>query len=140
MRQLHYEWADERLEQDRRWRRFAGGGFASTLHVMLHHLARESGCEVKDLQLDHDPALVLRPQFRTRLGKVRYEPDANDPAYLFYRVKDSHKQKTHGLRRPDSPEFSDRVLAKRQRRRERPKRKKLWPSRPFPKRIKHVHE
>lgn len=43
--------------------------------------------------LDHDPALVLR-KFNKRTGC--YSPAANDPAFLIYRRKDDHQQKTTG--------------------------------------------
>ena len=106
--------------------------YRSLLKVLLVHLCEKYNC--KTLQLDHDPALVLRQQsFRTVDGKLTlcFTPNANDPTYLIYRAPTDHGQKTHGLRRPDSPEFSDRVLAKRQRRRAKPKRKTNWPKRPF---------
>lgn len=44
-------------------------------------------------QLDHDPALILRP-FNKKTGK--YTPPANDPDYLVYREKAEHQQKTTG--------------------------------------------
>jgi hypothetical protein len=47
----------------------------------------------KGVQLDHDPALILR-EFNARTGK--YTPDANDPAHLVYREKADHQQKTTG--------------------------------------------
>jgi hypothetical protein len=56
------------------------------LSILLGHLPQGA-------QLDHDPALILRP-FNERTGK--YTPDANDPAYLIYRDKDDHLQKTTG--------------------------------------------
>lgn len=48
-----------------------------------------------DFQLDHDPALSLRWY---NSGSDRYYPDANNPAYLAYRAKDRHLQKTTGRR------------------------------------------
>ena len=48
-----------------------------------------------EIQLDHDPALVLR-LFNEKTGK--YTPDANDPAYLVWREKAEHQQKTTGRR------------------------------------------
>lgn len=56
------------------------------LSILLGHLPAGA-------QLDHDPALILRP-FSERTGK--YTPDANDPAYLIYRDPADHLQKTTG--------------------------------------------
>jgi hypothetical protein len=46
-------------------------------------------------QLDHDPALILRP-FDRESGK--YTPDANDPDHLIWREKAAHQEKTTGRR------------------------------------------
>jgi hypothetical protein len=46
-------------------------------------------------QLDHDPALILRP-FNEETGK--YDPDANDPEFLVWREKADHQEKTTGRR------------------------------------------
>ncbi len=43
-------------------------------------------------ELDHIPALAQR-KFNPRTGK--YTPDANDPAYLVYRLRDDHRTKTY---------------------------------------------
>jgi hypothetical protein len=91
-------------------------------------------------QLDHDPALILR-QFNERTGK--YTPDANDPAYLIYREKDDHLQKTTG-RKPGAlktvtTKGSDIGLKTKFARLERKKtktHKRTIPSRPFPKQRK----
>lgn len=56
------------------------------LAILLEHLP-------KGAQLDHDPALILRP-FSPRTGK--YTPDANDPRFLTYREPAEHLQKTTG--------------------------------------------
>lgn len=56
------------------------------LSILLGHLPAGA-------QLDHDPALILRP-LNERTGK--YTPDANDPAYLIYRDPANHLQKTTG--------------------------------------------
>lgn len=49
------------------------------------------------VQLDHDPALILRP-YNPRIKKVaaRYTPNANDPAALKYSRKADHQEKTTG--------------------------------------------
>ncbi len=55
--------------------------------------------------LDHNPALILR-DFNPRTGK--YNPDANDPDHLIYRVVDDHHRKTNvagdGALRSDTAE------------------------------------
>lgn len=63
------------------------------LRVLLTEL--EPDCKV---QLDHDPALILRAFKRDRRKPVAawYTPNANDPDYLLYRVDDNHLQKTTG--------------------------------------------
>lgn len=50
------------------------------------------------LQLDHDPALILR-QYKVDRRKppaAWYTPNANDPAYLTYRPLRDHGEKTFG--------------------------------------------
>lgn len=90
----------------------------------------------EDCQLDHEPALVNRKQIRDRDGVLlRYEPDEHDPDCLIYRLKHDHLIKT--VVRGDHGQFSDVVLAKRARRREKKaakaKRKTKWQSKPWPK-------
>lgn len=63
------------------------------LQVALRQLAGLLGCEVKDLRLDHDPALVLRP-LNTR--KTDTVPPANSPAHLSYLPTLTHDTKTFG--------------------------------------------
>lgn len=107
------------------------------LGILLGHLP-------KGVQLDHDPALILR-EFNERTGK--YTPDANDPAHLIYRDPDDHLQKTTG-RKPGAlktitTKGSDIGLKTKFARLERKARqtikpkgfggKRSIPSRPFPK-------
>jgi hypothetical protein len=84
--------------------------------------------------LDHDPPLGARMK-RTMLdGTIVYSPDANDPRHLVYRTAVDHQIKTNVS--GEHGQHPDRVLIKKQRRRERPARpkpKRRWPSRPFPK-------
>lgn len=81
------------------------------------------------IHLDHDPPLRAR-EFNERTGK--YKPAANDPDYLVYRTAEDHKRKTN--LRGDGAQYADRVLIKRARRRDKPKRKsRPISSRPFPK-------
>lgn len=94
----------------------------------LELFADKLGCQVADLDLDHDPALENReklvelPDGRRRRTVVvpkgakviRYFPDANDHERLFYRPREpehagSHKIKT--LVRGDKGQHSDRALA-----------------------------
>lgn len=69
----------------------AGGmTMGKRLMILLSHLP-------KGIQLDHDPALILRTKILNRAGEItRYIPDANDPAYLLYRETDNHLWKTTG--------------------------------------------
>jgi hypothetical protein len=86
----------------------------------------------RSFHCDHDPPLGTRP-FSNRTGK--YKPDANDPEHLFYRSEDDHRTKT--FVRGEHGQYSDIVLIKRERRRNRPaKPKRKIPSRPFSKRKK----
>jgi hypothetical protein len=125
------------------WKRtqFAQGGLGVLLARFLARLAVALKCEVKDLRLDHDPPLGARPQFRTGLGKTRYEPDANDPAHLFYRPHGPQFAGSHVIKtnvRGDHGQHPDRVLIKRERKRLRKAKKRRGPkirSRGFDKRF-----
>lgn len=64
------------------------GHYGRLLQRILAELGEKIGTP---LHLDHDPALENRP-FNKRTRK--YTPDANDPDYLFYRSKQSHRIKT----------------------------------------------
>lgn len=86
------------------------------------------------VQLDHDPPLGARKKIMHSGEIIGYRPDANDPNYLVYRLAVDHQIKTnvHG----EHGQHPDRVLIKRQRhietpRRERPKQKiksaNRWP-------------
>jgi hypothetical protein len=90
---------------------------------LMADLAKGFGCEVKDLRLDHDPPLALRVQERRGLGrKTYYTPDANDPEHLVYRPHGAQFDGSHDVKtriRGEHGQFSDVVLIKRQRRRER---------------------
>jgi hypothetical protein len=66
------------------------------------------------VHLDHDPPLRCR-KFNSRTGK--YTPDANDPAFLVYRTAVDHRTKT--FIRGEHGQHPDRVLIKRERRREK---------------------
>lgn len=92
------------------------------------------------VHLDHDPPLGAREKIMRGGEIVGYRPAANDPESLVYRLAVDHQIKTNvrGLH----GQHPDRVLIKKQRRRERPqsKRRKAkiaqpnnfkWPSRPF---------
>lgn len=88
------------------------------------------------LELHHDPALGAREKIM-RDGKiVGYIPDANDPLWLVYLDEHDHLIRTNVA--GEHGQHPDRVLIKKQRRRERPRPKrfaKAWPKgRPFPKR------
>lgn len=123
---------------------------------LLTRFAETLACEVKDLRLDHDPALGLRAR-RGEGKSTTYTPDANDPEYLAYRPHGAQFAGSHDVKtriRGDHGQFSDITLIKRERRREKKKRGKLspkakmpsrsrfgagktrWQNRPFPKRRK----
>jgi hypothetical protein len=116
-------------------RRFKGA-YGKLLDAILVVVASNQHCAVDNLQLDHDPPLGAR-----RKVWHDYIPKANDPDYLVWRDKESHRVKT--LVRGEHGQYSDLALIKRERRRNRkqsrPKqkiaaRKKPWPKRKFQKR------
>jgi hypothetical protein len=139
----------------------SGRSLGRLLEELLDRLAELLGCNVNDLRLDHDPPLALRPQERRGLGKKTYYiPDANDPEYLFYRPHGTEFEGSHDTKtriRGDHGQYSDIVLIKRERRRNRKKnaekpgkrtsnfakrpksavkKKFRWPKRSFQKRSK----
>lgn len=114
-----YDWMSEGLSDGKK------------LFQLLIRLEQHLG-EV--LQLDHDPALILR-KFNHRTGK--YAPDANDPNHLIYREKAEHQHKTTGRKpgaeRTVTTKGSDIWLKTKFKRLENPskRRKQKIPSRPF---------
>lgn len=82
-------------------------------------------------QLDHDPALENRRLTWGYGDSYQYYPDANDPDFLIYREKHAHYIKTNV--RGDGAQYPDRVLAKRERRRQKNANRTVRkiPSRPF---------
>ena len=62
------------------------------LAILLHRLFGNA-----PVALDHDPALILR-DYDAAVSDVaaRYTPHAHDPAFLIYREKADHQQKTTG--------------------------------------------
>jgi hypothetical protein len=154
-RQLNYDEkkAQAAINTHTSWRRL--------LNNLLDQFAHHEGCEVSDFNLDHDPPLAARPKHRRGLSeKTFYTPDANDPEHLFYRPHGPQFDGSHLIKtnvRGDHGQHPDRVLIKKERRRERgpkPKRgpkikspgfrssinkstaKPKWPSRPFNRRSK----
>lgn len=93
------------------------------LEQLRSALAEQIGCDVKDLRLDHDPPLGARPRRRSGLGrKTYYTPDANDPDHLFYRPHGPEHAGSHLVKtniRGDHGQHPDRVLIKKERKRER---------------------
>lgn len=115
--------------------RDSGETLAHLRERRLAILVNELGCKREDLRLDHDPPLRAR-KFNPRTG--RYTPAANDPRFLVYRSHADHQRKTY--LRGDGAQFSDTVLIKRERRREkrengtaRPKAKIPQRANPWPK-------
>lgn len=106
------------------------------LDSALVTLAAKMRCEVRDLHLDHDPALVNREKMIEIVGcrswkptrrcvivpkgakVLRYFPDANDPAHLFWRVGgktgSEHDVKTRV--RGEHGQHSDLALARKNKR------------------------
>jgi hypothetical protein len=128
-------WIDEALEANKG----ALGSFLDRLLKKLSELLAE-----EKLHLDHDPALATRKR-RGEGKKTIYDPSANDPYYLVYRGKHAHHIKTNV--KGDGAQHPDRVLIRRERRRQkrerhppevvasrRFKQKRKWPKRSFPKR------
>ena len=105
------------------------GGLAALLASKLDALAVLLDCKIEDLRLDHDPALATRMKRTMPNGTVVYSPDANSPGHLIYREKHAHHIKTNV--RGDHGQHPDRVLIKRERKRQKDKRpacpgKKYW--------------
>jgi hypothetical protein len=114
------------------------------LESYLIDLANRMGCPRSELQLDHDPALENRQQLKDDAGEiVGYLPAANDPEYLCYRPFSGEYEGSHYIKtnvRGANGQFSDNMLAKRERKRKRkanprrpkqkiPQRKNPWPPR-----------
>jgi len=97
------------------------------LDWLLVHMSAQLG---DVLQLDHDPALILR-QYKVDRRKppaAWYTPNANDPAHLIYRPLRDHGEKTFG-RKADAEKTvttkgSDIWLKSKFRRLEQPSKKR----------------
>jgi hypothetical protein len=63
------------------------------LRAQLHAALYQLGFEPHEVDLDHDPALGLRPWNEETQDTI---PTANDPKYLVWRPKAEHKLKTTG--------------------------------------------
>ena len=108
--------------------------------VKLHAALYQLGLEPHEVELDHDPALALRPIDPVTGDTV---PPANDPRYLVWRTKAEHAVKTTG-RRGES-RLGDQADGDIQRAAKvnrilvrsgaKPSKRKI-PSRPFPQRKK----
>lgn len=83
---------------------------------------------MQPVDLDHNPPLRARPYNpRIKDSAARYTPNANDPRHLQYRLKAPEAELSHYIKthvRGDHGQFSDRVLIKREKRRERRTSKK----------------
>jgi hypothetical protein len=138
LRQIGELWPDDVIETARKAR-----SLGAQLRGLLSMLASNLGCDVSDLRLDHDPALAIRKKVFRKGVHVGYVPDACDPEHLIYRTAVAHHIKTNV--RGDGAQHPDRVLIKKERRRQKktgpaprfrsainkskPKRK--WASRPL---------
>lgn len=127
---------------------YRSGGHWSIAKRLQHLIPKLSEILGDVLQLDHDPALILR-QYKVDRRKPEaawFTPNANDPDHLIYRPVRDHDHKTFG-RKPDAEKTvttkgSDIWLKTKFRRLEQPRkkpkakiaqRKKPWPKRSFPK-------
>lgn len=116
------------------------------LSIKLRAALLQLGLDPKTAELDHDPALGLRP-FSTVTGE--YIPAENDPRYLVWRDPVAHRKKTSGTKATSAGSDvhliakSKRIVRKQAAHRERmvpfameavkwPEAKRNIPSRPFP--------
>lgn len=129
--------------------RCRSGGHWSAAQRLKHLLPKLSEILGDVLQLDHDPALILR-QYKVDRRKPEaawFTPNANDPDHLIYRTLGDHGHKTTGRRagaaKTVTHKGSDSWLKTKFRRLEQPRKKpkakiqqraKPWPKRPLPKR------
>lgn len=91
------------------------------LGTVLFHLARIFECDVSDIRLDHDPPLGARRR-RGEGKNTVYTPAANDPDHLRYRPHGPQFDGSHLIKtnvRGDHGQYPDRVLIKRERRRQK---------------------
>lgn len=118
MRQLTIGDVDTLLKINRARR----GGLSAYLADLLARFANQLGVTVKQLHLDHDPALENRRQLFRNPGSTTphgYVPDANDPNFLLYRIG-GFRGSDHDIKtrvRGERGQFADNVIAKRARRR-----------------------
>lgn len=97
------------------------GTWGEELHILLSHFAAASGYTLKDLRLDHDPALGTRRRWGEGTDTI-YFPDANDPGHLNYRPHGTEFDGSHDVKtriRGDNGQYSDLMLIKRERRRQK---------------------
>jgi hypothetical protein len=133
-----------------------GDTWGDRLTVLLINLAALMKCEISDLRLDHDPPLAARAHGREPgSAKTFYLPAANDPEHLNYRPHGPQFSGSHLIKtniRGEHGQHPDRVLIKKEKRRQRgpkPKRgpkiqsrgfdksaKSKWATRPFDRRSK----
>jgi hypothetical protein len=123
LRQIGTLWIEEAVRGARASRKLRHWVDSAKQRLMeLYH------CDA--LHLDHDPPLAARQRKGTGKNTV-YTPAANDPEHLIYRPKAEHQIKTNV--RGDHGQYPDRVLIKRERKRNKPaakySRKYSWPKR-----------
>lgn len=110
LNQLGEAWPDSVIDAHRR----KLGGLKLEL---MARFAEQIGCAPDDLRLDHDPALGLRKKIKKHGVIVGYIPHEHSIPDLRYRDHHGHHIKTNV--RGDGAQFSDTVLMKRERRREK---------------------
>jgi hypothetical protein len=123
-------------------RRFGVGYFLTLKRTdRLRAILSEIFTDDVKVHLDHDPPLAARKKIRDKNGVViEYSPAANDPDFLVYRAKEDHRVKTYV--RGEHGQYSDTVLIKRERKRDKKKagkvRKYRWPKRKLKSRSFHA--
>ena len=99
------------------------GRYEAYHNELKPRLAEQLNCKTDELHLDHTLPLAARKKIRNEFGEVvGYDPDANDPDYLRYRVRVAHEFKTN--KKGDGAQFRDRALINRQKRREQPPKRR----------------
>ena len=120
LKQLGELWIDDAIEAHQ-------GGLGAFLNQLLKKLSELLGGK---LHLDHHPPLAARKR-KGEGKKTIYDPPANSVDHLIYREVEAHRLKTNV--KGDGAQYPDRVLIKRERRRQKrkAKRKYKWAARPL---------
>lgn len=108
------------------------GMLGPLLGQFLGTIAANYECNIDDLRLDHEPALINRPyNHKIKNPAARYTPDANDPDAMGWRPQGRQFDASHDVKtnvRGDHGQLSDTAL--------RVKRRKAEKKRSAPPRIR----